>query len=74
MYIIFSDLNILNLYKLNNFLTSLFMFRYFNLQNLPEILEKYFLSNKEIHKYNTRNASLLHKNCTRTNYKKTHAC
>jgi hypothetical protein len=46
---IFSDLNILNLYKLNDFLTSLFMFRYFNLQNLPEIFDKYFLTNKEIH-------------------------
>jgi hypothetical protein len=25
------------------------MFRYFNLQNLPEIFDKYFLTNKEIH-------------------------
>ena len=67
---IFNDLKILNLYKLNDFLTSLFMFRYFHLQNLPEIFDKYFLTNKEIHNYNTRNASLLHKSCTRTNYKK----
>ena len=56
---IFNDLKILNLYKLNDFLTSLFMFRYFHLQNLPEIFNKYFLTNKEIHNYNTRNASLL---------------
>ena len=46
------------------------MFRYFNLQNLQEIFDKYFLTNKEIHNYNTRNALFLHKNCTRTNYKK----
>ena len=56
---IFNDLKILNSYKLKNFL-SLFMFRYFHLQNLPEIFNKYFLTNKEIHNYNTRNASLLY--------------
>jgi hypothetical protein len=46
------------------------MFRYFHLQNLPEIFNNYFLSNKDIHNYNTRNASLLHKKCNRTNYEK----
>ena len=45
---IFNDLKILNLYKLNDFLTSLFMFRHFHLQNLPEIFNKYFLTNKNI--------------------------
>ena len=39
------------------------MFRYFNFQNLPEIFTDYFLTNKNIHKYNTRN-------CNRTNYEK----
>ena len=34
---IFCDLNILNLYKLNEYLTSLFVFRYFHLHNLPDI-------------------------------------
>jgi hypothetical protein len=70
---IFNDLKILNLYKLNEYLTSLFMFRYFHLQNLPKIFNNYFLSNKDIHNYNTRNASLLHKKCNRTNYEK-HTC
>jgi hypothetical protein len=46
------------------------MLRYFHLQNLPEIFNKYFLSNKDIHNYNTRNASLLHKKCNKTNYEK----
>ena len=46
------------------------MFRYFNLQNLPEIFTNYFLTNKDVHNYNTRNALVLHKNCNRTNYKK----
>ena len=38
---IFNHLKILNLYKLNEYLTSLFMFRYFHLQNLPEIFNNY---------------------------------
>ena len=46
------------------------MFRYFNLQNLPDIFTDYFLMKKDIHNYSTRNASMLHKNCNRTNYKK----
>ena len=67
---IFTDLKILNLHKLNDYLTCQFMFRYFNFQNLPEVFTDYFLTNKNIHNYNTRNASLLHKNCNRTNYRK----
>ncbi len=37
------------------------MFRYFNLENLPEIFINYFLTNKDVHNYNTRNALMLHK-------------
>ena len=46
------------------------MIRYSHLQNLPETFSNYFLSNKEIHNYNTRNSSSLHKRCNRTNYTK----
>ena len=67
---IFNDLKILNVYKLNEYLTSSFMFRYFHLNNLPEIFTNYFITNKDIHNYNTRNASLLHKKYNRTNYNK----
>ena len=67
---IFQELQILNIYKVNDYLTSLFMFRYFHLQNLPEIFTNYFLTNKEIHNYNTRNSSSLNKKCYRTNYTK----
>ena len=67
---IFADLKILNLHKLSDYYTCQFMFRYFNFQNLPEIFTDYFLTNKDIHNYKTRNASMLHKNCNRTNYKK----
>ncbi len=66
----FNDLKILNLYKLNEYLTSTFMFRYFHLHNLPEIFTNYFMTNKDIHNYNTRNASSLHKKYNRTNYNK----
>ena len=67
---IFNDLQVLNLYKINDYLTSIFMFRYFHLQNLPELFTNYFFTNKEIHNHNTRNFSLLHKKCNRTNYTK----
>ena len=65
---IFTDLKILNLFKLNEYLISSFMFQYFHMHNLPEIFTEYFVTNKDIHNYNTRNASLLHKKCNRTNY------
>jgi hypothetical protein len=67
---IFNDLKILNLYKLNDYLTSMFMFRYIHLQHLPELFTNYFITNKEIHNHNTRHSSLLHKKCYRTNYSK----
>ena len=67
---IFNDLQILNLYKINYYLTSIFMFRYFHLHNLPELFINYFLTNKQIHNHNTRNSSLLHKRSNRTNYTK----
>ena len=65
---IFNDLQILDLYKINSYLTCLFMFRYYNLQNLPEMFENYFSKNNEFHSYNTRSSSLLHKTYKRTNY------
>ena len=38
---IFTDLKILNLFKLNEYLTSSFMFRYFHLNDLPDIFTNY---------------------------------
>ena len=46
------------------------MIRDFYLQNLPEIFDNYFLSNKEIHNHNTRNSLQLYKKGNRTNYRK----
>ena len=67
---IFQELQILDIYKVNDYLANLFIIRYFHLQNLPKIFTNYFIANKEIHNYNTRNSSSLHKRCYRTNYTK----
>ena len=67
---IFQHLNILNLNKLNNYITSLFMFRYQHLKNLPEFFANYYASNSEVHRHNTRNSMKLHKSYQRTNYAK----
>ena len=58
---IFTELKTLSLFKLNKYFTSYFMFRYFRLNNLPDIYANYFTTNQDIHNYNTRNVSLLHK-------------
>jgi hypothetical protein len=58
---IFKELEILSIYKLNQYLTSLFMLRYHNLKNLPETFVNYFIANNEIHDHGTRNATKLHK-------------
>ena len=67
---IFKKLTILNIFQINDFLTSLFMFRYFNLKNLPEIFTHYFKTNCDVHHHNTRKKSMLHKSYKRTNYVK----
>lgn len=67
---IFNDLKILNLTKLNDYLTSYFMFQYFHRQNLLKLFIDFFLTNQQTHNHNTRNSSLIHKKSTRTNYKK----
>ena len=65
---IFIDLQILNLRKLNKYLTSLFMFRYHHLNNLPNFFTNFFITNNQIHQHNTRNSTKLHKPYQRTNY------
>ena len=67
---IFQELQILNIYKINDYLISKFIIRYFHLQNLPEIFPNCFLANKEIHNYITRSTSSLHKRCNKKNYTK----
>jgi hypothetical protein len=63
---IFIALQILNLSKLNKYLTSLFMFRYHHLNNLPNFFTNFFITNNQIHQHNTRNSTKLHKPYQRT--------
>ena len=42
---IFKELGILVIFKINDYLTAMFMFRYHHLKNLPEVFENYFLTN-----------------------------
>ena len=65
---IFKELRILDIFKINDYLTALFKYRYYYLKNLPVAFENYFVTNNEIHNYNTRNATKPHKCCKRTNY------
>jgi hypothetical protein len=65
---IFKVLKILDIYKINDYLISLFMFRYNHMKNLPKAFTNYFVNNSQIHQYNTRNNTQLHKSYKRTNY------
>ncbi len=68
---LFLDLKILNIYKINDYLCSLFMYRSKNSQNnLPDFYCDYFKQNNEFHNYNTRNSTKLHVSYQRTNYRK----
>ena len=67
---IFKELSILNIFQINDSLTAMFIFRYYHLENLPEVFENYFVTNNQIHQHNTRNASKLDKASKRTNYAK----
>ena len=58
---IFKELKILDIYKINDYLTSLFMFRYHHIKNLPEVFTNYFVINNQVHQHNTINATQLHK-------------
>jgi hypothetical protein len=42
---IFKELYLLDIFKINNYLTALFMFQYHHLKNLPEYFTNYFVTN-----------------------------
>jgi hypothetical protein len=67
---LFEDFYILTLNKLNDYLTSLFMYRYHHLNNLPEFFKNYYITNNHVHQHNTRNSLKLHRSHQRTNYVK----
>ena len=52
---LFNEAKILNIEKINDFLTSLFMFRYHYLDHLPKYFTNYYVTNNKIHEHNTRN-------------------
>ena len=55
---LFRELNILTIFDLINYHTSIFMYHYCN-GSLPDIFVNYFANNNHYHTYNTRNASNL---------------
>ena len=66
---LFLALDILNIYELNLYLITLFMYSYFN-DNLPEYFLNYTRLNENIHSHDTRSASNIFIEYRRTNYGK----
>ena len=52
---LFSDLKILDIFKINALQTAKFMFSYYH-QNLPGVFSYLFITSDQVHGYNTRNA------------------
>ena len=66
---LFLDMKILNIYQINDYLCSLFMYRRNYCQNLPDFYNDYFKQNNDVHNYNTRSSTKLHVNYKRTSYR-----
>ena len=64
---LFRELSILPLEDINNEGIALFMFRYFN-NMLPSSFNDFFCLNKDVHRYNTRSSTNIHKTQACTNY------
>ena len=64
---LFESLQILDIYKLNTCLTALFMYSYHH-NKLPTFFNNFFITNENIHSYNTRSKSKIHLEFRRTNY------
>ena len=58
---LFEALGILNIYELNTYLTARFMHSYYHKKNkLPSFCDNFFLTNGNIHSYNTRVSNKIH--------------
>lgn len=66
---LFIHLKILDIFQLNTFLISLFMYSQ-RTKKLPNTFNDYFLENNHLHYHNTRSAKTLHVKYYRTNYGK----
>ena len=65
---LFTQLGILDIFKVNSLYVARFMFCYKNLM-LPPILLNLFITNNEVHNYNTRTAENYRPHACRTNLK-----
>ena len=64
---LFKQLNILNVYQLNEYLCAILIFK--NEKSLlPEKLSDMFITNSTIHNHNTRNKKKYHRWCVNTNF------
>ena len=70
---LFKELNILNVYQVNYFVTGNVMYQYSKNQLPPAIMSQ-FKTNEEIHNYNTRSSKKLHKPKSKTNVRKFTIC
>ena len=66
---LFSDLKILDIFKINALQTAKFMFSYYH-QNLPGVFSYLFITSDQVHGYNTRNAHRFRSHPCRTNIKR----
>lgn len=66
---LFYQLKILDIFKLNSFYIGTFMFKYHH-HLLPECFDNLFITNNQVHSYNTRSATNYRSHACRTNIKK----
>ena len=66
---LFSDLKILDIFKISALQTAKFMFSYYH-QNLPSVFSNLFITSDQVHWYNTRNAHRFRSHPCRTNIKR----
>ena len=67
---LFLNLKIPNVYKINDYLSGLFIYRYHYGKKLPDLYINYFKQNKEVGNYNTRNRNKVHVTYKSTDYRK----
>ena len=66
---LFESLEILNIFELNTYLTAVFMYSYYH-DKLPAFFNNFFITNDNLHSYNTRSVRQIHIEFNRTNYGK----
>lgn len=67
---LFQELRMLTLWDINKYLIGCFMYRVFH-KKVPDLFQTFFVTNMDIHQYNTRQESLLHIPYVKTDLGKT---